>query len=46
MYVCTFVFIVDLIVRYRAYKSSGPDATASNPAAAAASGGEIGQPKY
>ena len=36
---------MDLFFHYRVYKTgSGPDATASNPTATAASGGEV--PKY
>ena len=36
--------VVDLFFKYRAYKSGTSDVVASNPAATAASGGEI--PKY
>lgn len=47
VYAILIVFLIDLFIRYREYRSgSGPNATASNPAAAAASGGETGVPKY
>merc|ERR1712018_223428 len=44
VYILLFLFGIDLFFRYRAYKSGGADATASNPTATAASGGEF--PKY
>jgi len=44
VYILLAVFFLDLFFRYRAYKAGGPDATASNPTATAASGGEV--PKY
>merc|ERR1712062_405857 len=45
VYVLIVLFGLDLFFRYRAYKSGGgADATASNPTATAASGGEV--PKY
>eukprot|EP00093_Oithona_nana_P002777 02777.XXX_98653_99106_1 [CDS] Oithona nana genome sequencing. len=45
VYVLIGLFGLDLFFRYRAYKSGGgADATASNPTATAASGGEV--PKY
>ena len=45
VYLLIILFGVDLFFRYRAYKSGGgADATASNPTATAASGGEV--PKY
>ena len=44
VYILVFLFVIDLFFRYRAYKSGGADATASNPTATAASGGEV--PKY
>merc|ERR1719215_10771 len=44
VYLLLFLFLLDLFFRYRKYKSSGADATASNPTATSASGGEI--PKY
>ena len=44
VYILLAVFLLDLFFRYRAYKNSGADVTASNPTATAASGGEM--PKY
>ena len=44
IYILLAVFLLDLFFRYRAYKNSGADVTASNPTATAASGGEM--PKY
>ena len=43
IYILLILFGIDLFFVYREYKS-GTDVTASNPAATAASGGEI--PKY
>merc|ERR1712141_93043 len=43
IYILLILFGIDLFFKYREYKS-GTDVTASNPAATAASGGEI--PKY
>ena len=45
VYILLALFVMDLFFHYRVYKTgSGPDATASNPTATAASGGEV--PKY
>ena len=45
VYILLALFVLDLFFHYRVYKTgSGPDATASNPTATAASGGEV--PKY
>jgi len=44
LYITLATFVVDLILRYLAYRKGGPDITASNPTATAASGGEV--PKY
>ena len=45
VYILLALFVMDLFFHYRVYKTgSAPDATASNPTATAASGGEV--PKY